>query len=82
MIVVIRGVVFCSHHSVPVVVYLTTSTPFLEKDKMEVLLLAIQCIYLRLKYCLHRTNQRNCWVPKFDPGVDPQTNANLVNVSS
>ena len=65
-----RGVVLYSHHSVP------------ERDKREVLLLAIQCIYLPLKYCLYRTNQRNCWVPKFDPGLDPQTNAHLVNVSS
>lgn len=61
-----RGVVLYSHHSVPVVVYLTTTTLF-ERDKREVLLLAIQCIYLRLKYCLYRTNQRNCWVPTFDP---------------
>ena len=81
VIVVIRVVVLYSHHSVPVVVYLTTSTLFL-KDKKEVLLLAIQCVYLRLKYCLYRTNQRNHWVPKFDPGDDPQTNANLANVSS
>ena len=70
MIVVIRGVIFYSYHS-SVVSHLTTLTLFFWKDKREVLVLAIQCIYLPLKYCLHRTNQRNCLVPKFDPGVDP-----------
>ena len=65
----------------PVVVYVTISKRFLERQK-EVIFLAIQCIYLRFESCLQGPIKRTAGVPKFDPEVDPQTNANLVNVSS
>ena len=66
----------------PVVVHVTTSKLFFRKTKGSYFLSNPVYLHFALSPVFIDPIKRTAGVPNFDPEVDPQTNANLVNVSS